>query len=88
MNNTELILIHNFRCTCGSFKQLNRVKECICCAEIDCVVAKNNEAVEAEGLAEPPVCITQHPGFVRCLLELLGSPNGVVPIESTVSQFL
>ena len=31
----------------------------------DCVavVAKNNEAVEAEALANPPVCITQHPGF-------------------------
>ena len=27
------------------------------------MVAKNNESVEAEGLAEPPVCITQHPGF-------------------------
>ena len=27
------------------------------------MVAKNNESVEAEGLAEPPVYITQHPGF-------------------------
>ena len=27
------------------------------------MVAKNNESVKAEGLAEPPVCITQHPGF-------------------------
>ena len=26
-------------------------------------MAKNNEEVEAEGLAEPPVCITQQPGF-------------------------
>ena len=38
-------------------------------AEIDCVVAKNNEAVEAaEGLAEPLLRITQHSGFhVVCL---------------------
>ena len=27
------------------------------------VVAKNNEAIEAEGLAEPLVCITQDPGW-------------------------
>lgn len=27
------------------------------------VVAKNNEAIEAEGLAEPLVCITQDPGL-------------------------
>ena len=51
------------RCNCGSCQRLNRVEECVCCSEIDCVVAKNNEAVEAEGLNEPPVCITQHPGF-------------------------
>lgn len=55
--------IGNCRCKCGSCQRLNRVVECICCAEIDCVVAKNNDAVEAEGLAEPPICITQHPGF-------------------------
>lgn len=57
------ISIGNCRCECGSCQRLNRVVECVCCAEIDCVVAKNNEAVEAEGLAEPPICITQHPGF-------------------------
>ena len=57
------ISIGNCRCECGSCQRLNRVVECVCCAEIDCVVAKNNEAVEAEGLAEPPVCVTQHPGF-------------------------
>lgn len=55
--------LHNSRCQCGNCQRLNRVQECVCCSEIDCVVAKNNEAVEAEGLAEPPVCITQHPGF-------------------------
>ena len=55
--------IGNSRCECGSSQRLNRVVECVCCAEIDCVVAKNNEAVEAAGLGEPPVCITQHPGF-------------------------
>ena len=27
------------------------------------MVAKNNESVQAEGLAEPPVCIMQHHGF-------------------------
>ena len=59
----DKISIGNCRCKCGSCQRLNRVVECVCCAEIDCVVAKNNEAVEAEGLAEPPVCITQHPGF-------------------------
>ena len=42
---------------------MTRVVECLCCSEIDCVLAKNNEAVEAEGLDESPVCITQHPGF-------------------------
>ena len=57
------ISIGNSRCECGSCQRLNRVVECVCCAEIDCVLAKNNEAVEAEGLAEPPVCVTQHPGF-------------------------
>ncbi|XP_068739362.1 P2X purinoceptor 7-like [Montipora capricornis] len=50
-------------CACGNCQRLTRVVECICCSEIDCVVAKNNEAVEAEGLGELPVCITQHPGF-------------------------
>lgn len=35
----------------------------VCCSEKDCVVTKTNRAVEAEGLAEPSVCITQHPGF-------------------------
>ena len=55
--------LHNCRCNCGNCQRLNLVQECVCCSEIDCVVAKNNEAVEAEGLAEPPVCITQHPGF-------------------------
>lgn len=42
---------------------MTRVVECLCCSEIDCVLAKNNEAVEVEGLDGPPVCITQHPGF-------------------------
>ena len=55
--------VRNFRSRCGNFQGLNRVLECVCCREIDCVVAKNNEAIESEGLAEPPVCITQHPGF-------------------------
>ncbi|XP_068736723.1 P2X purinoceptor 7-like [Montipora capricornis] len=50
-------------CTCGNCQRLQRVEECICCSEIDCIVAKNNEAVEHEGLTEPLVCITQHPGF-------------------------
>ena len=48
---------------CGSCQRLNQVVDCIYCAQIDCVVAKNNEAVETDGLAEPPICITQHPGF-------------------------
>ena len=52
------ISIENFRCLCGFCQRQNRVLECVCCSEIDCVVAKNDEAVEAEGLAEPPGCIT------------------------------
>ena len=59
----DKISIGNCRCKCESCPRLNRVVECVCCTEIDCVVAKNNEAVEAEGLAEPPVCTTHHPGF-------------------------
>ena len=35
----------------------------MCCSEIDRIVAKNQEAIEFEGLIEPPHCITQHPGF-------------------------
>ena len=37
------------------------------------LAAKNNEAVETEGLANPPFCITQHPGFqavFRCVLQM------------------
>ena len=47
------------------FQRVNRFQECVYCSEIDCVamIAKNNEAVEGEALANPPVCITQHPGF-------------------------
>ena len=61
-------MLHNSRCQCGNCQRLNHVQECVCCSEIDCAVAKNNEAVEAEGLAEPPMCITQHPGFhAECL---------------------
>ena len=56
-------LILNCRCTCGNCQRLDRAEECVCCQEIDCVVGKNLEAVELEGLAEPPSCITQHPGF-------------------------
>ena len=35
------------------------------CSEFGCVAlaAKNNEAVETEGLGHPPFCIMQHPGF-------------------------
>ena len=37
------------------------------------LAAKNNEAVETEGLANPPFCIMQHPGFqavFRCVLQM------------------
>ena len=42
--------IGHCRCKCGSCQRLNRVVEleCFCFAEIDCVVAKNNEAVEGQ----------------------------------------
>ena len=58
------ISIGNCRCKCGSCQILNRVVELegVCLPKL--TVSKNNEAVEAaEGLAEPPLCITQHPGF-------------------------
>lgn len=53
----DQLSIGNCRCKCGSCQRLNRVVEleCVCFAEIDCVVAKNNQVVEAEGLAEPPI---------------------------------
>ena len=56
-------LILNCRCTCVNCQRLDRAEECVCCQEIDCVVGKNLEAVKLEGLAEPPSCISQHPGF-------------------------
>ena len=31
--------LHNSRCQCGNCQRLNRVQECVCCLEIDCVVA-------------------------------------------------
>ena len=42
------------------------------------VVAKNNEAIEAEGLAEPLVCVTQDPWVAGCLFESLGSTDSMV----------
>ena len=44
------ISIGNCRCKSGSCQRLNRAVElkCFCVAEIDCVVAKNNEAVEGQ----------------------------------------
>ena len=62
-NCTIEVDVRNFRCRCANCQRLNRVLECVCCREIECVVAKNNEVIEAEGLAEPPVCIIQHHGF-------------------------
>ena len=46
----DQIFIGNGRCKCGSCQKLNRVVEleCFCFAEIDCVVAKNNEAAEGQ----------------------------------------
>ena len=57
----DQISIGNCGCKYGSCQRLNRVVEleCFCFAEIDCVVAKNNEVVEAE----PSICSTQQPGF-------------------------
>ena len=47
---------HNCGCKCGFCQRLNRFQERVYCSEFDCValVAKNNEAVEAERLANPP----------------------------------
>ena len=59
----NLILKLTCRCTCENCQILDRVEECVCCSEIDRIVAKNQEAIEFEGLIEPPHCITQHPGF-------------------------
>ena len=49
------------RCKCGSCQRLNQIVELewVCCAEIDCVVAKNNEAVRCWDRT----AITRHPGF-------------------------
>ena len=47
------------RCTCGNCQRLQRVEECICCPEIDCIVAKKNEAVEHEEPTEPLVCMVR-----------------------------
>ena len=46
----DQISIGNCRCKYGSCQRLNRVVEleCFCFAEIVCVVAKNNEAVEGQ----------------------------------------
>ena len=74
------ISIGNSRCECGSCQRLNQVVECVCFAEMDCVVAKNNEDVEAERLAKH---ITQHNTASRLpchLLESLGSTDGMVPV--------
>ena len=58
----DQISIRNCSWKCGICQRLNQVVEleCVCFAEIDCVMAKNNEAVELEGLAEPSISITQH----------------------------
>ena len=40
---SAIIFIRNFNCKCGSCQRLNRVAECICCSEIDCVVAKTTK---------------------------------------------
>ena len=53
----------NARCTCGNCQIMDRVEECVCCKEIDCVKNKLYEAVTVGELVEPPSCITQHPGF-------------------------
>lgn len=56
------------RCRCDNCQRLDRREECICCQEIDCIVTKNYEVVERGLMAEPPSCITQHPGFqANCL---------------------
>ena len=46
----DQISIGNCRCKCGSSQRLNRIVEldCFCFATIDCVVAKNTEAVEGQ----------------------------------------
>ena len=47
-----------FRCHCGNCQIMPTVQECICCQEVQPVVAKINE------LLDPTVqCITTHPGF-------------------------
>ena len=77
------ISIGNCTCKCGSCQSLNRVLELegVCFAEIDRVVAKNNEAIEAaEGLAEPPLCINTASRVPRCSFESLGSSDCIIPV--------
>ena len=78
----DQISIGNCRWKCGSCPRLNRVVEfeCVCCAEIDCVVAKNNEAVGAKGLAELPILDNTASRVPRRLFESLGSLDGMVPV--------
>ena len=58
-------------------------------AEIDCVVAKNNEAVEAaEGLAEPPLCINTASRVPRRLFESLGSSDCLIPVEARYLRYI
>ena len=73
IRSNDQISIGNCRWKCGNCPRLNRVVEleCVCCAEIDCVVAKNSEAVGAKGLTKPPIWIRQHPGFHAVYLNQL-----------------
>ena len=67
----DQISIGNCRCKSGSCQGLNRAVELECLffffAEIGCVWPKQPKTVRlyrgrSEGLAEPHICITQHPG--------------------------
>ena len=66
------------------FQRVNQFQECVYCSEIDCVAmtAKNNEAIEAEALAN----LT--PGIPSRLLESLGSSDGLVRIQTAVPRLL
>ena len=52
------------------------------------LVAKNNEAVETEGLANPPFLHNSIPGIPSRFLESLGYLDGLVSMQTAVPRLL
>ena len=84
------VSVKNVFCKCGDCQRLNRFQECFCCSEFDCVAlaAKNNQAVETEGLANPPFLHNAIPGIPSRFLESLGYSDGLVSMQTAVPRLL